>query len=77
VADRFTIVAIRDRPDQLTAHHALPLGQGTDAEHTLCSIARPAEGWITSGYTSMIEMIGCDRCRDAAKASLREAYPLG
>lgn len=58
--------------------HALPLGQGADdAEATLCSEARPAQGWKASGFTSLPELISCLACREQARAAIREAHPIG
>ncbi len=74
---RFVLVAMSD-VGGVSVRHALPLDKRAgDAVATLCDVARPREGWETTGYTSFAELIGCLDCRQCARTAIAVAYPLG
>jgi hypothetical protein len=69
---RFIIVAVEVGAGEFVrlARHALPLGQGVEAEATLCDTPRPAGGWTTAGYTTLTETLSCLACRQQANAAV-------
>jgi hypothetical protein len=71
---RFVLVAV-EADEGAFVRHALPAGV-TDAASALCDEPRPAEGWRTSGFTSIPELIGCPLCQRMARARATEA-PAG
>jgi hypothetical protein len=75
---RFVIVAVEVGAGEFVrlARHALPLGQGVEAEATLCDTPRPAGGWTTAGFTTLTETLSCLACKQQANAAVRDAHPV-